>query len=458
MSNRDDPKVYHGEHAIVIGGGFGGLLAARVLSDYFKNVTIIERDTKEEINIYEPRKGVPQGRHIHILMSTGARILRDLFPKLDAQLVSNGAYRVDILNEMRFCIDGWKPHSKSDKFTWAQSRPFLEENIRKLVQDFSNIEFLYSNEVQGLLSNFKEKRITGVRINNLKTHEEINLYADLIVDTSGRNTHCPEWLENLGYLKPTKEEINVDLFYLSRIYRWPDSYHPNWKVMIVKKPPPNKKAGTINAIENDSEGKRWVVTLIGQHGDFPPNTEEGYLEFARHLEQPDIYDIIKKSTPLTPFSSFKFPTVRRYCYEEIPDMPVGFIAIGDSLCSFSPIYGIGMSTCAQTVEILQKILSDKNKNYLSSIRNNFFRYTVKPINNAWEINVGPEYMFSETQGKRPFGYKIIGRYRKLLLKLSNEDLYVWSKILSIISLEKHPINFLHPAILFRALLFKIRGK
>ena len=43
--------------AIVIGGSMAGLLAARVLADYFKTVTVIERDERSERP--EPRRGVP---------------------------------------------------------------------------------------------------------------------------------------------------------------------------------------------------------------------------------------------------------------------------------------------------------------------------------------------------------------------------------------------------------------
>ena len=57
-----------------------GLLAARVLSDYFESVTVVERDqlsTNAEV-----RKGIPQGKHIHILMCKGTDILSELFPGL----------------------------------------------------------------------------------------------------------------------------------------------------------------------------------------------------------------------------------------------------------------------------------------------------------------------------------------------------------------------------------------
>lgn len=51
------------EHAVVLGAGIAGLLAARVLSDVYDSVCVIERDKTLGLPIH--RKGVPQGRHIH---------------------------------------------------------------------------------------------------------------------------------------------------------------------------------------------------------------------------------------------------------------------------------------------------------------------------------------------------------------------------------------------------------
>ena len=62
-----------GERAIVIGGSITGVLAGRVLSDYFDNVTILERDNVSDGS--EPRKGVPQGRHVHTLYGAGADVI-----------------------------------------------------------------------------------------------------------------------------------------------------------------------------------------------------------------------------------------------------------------------------------------------------------------------------------------------------------------------------------------------
>jgi len=66
-------------HAIVIGGSMAGLLAARVLSDHFAQVTMIERDTLIDEDM--PRKGVPQGRHVHGFLARGAVIMGEYFPE-----------------------------------------------------------------------------------------------------------------------------------------------------------------------------------------------------------------------------------------------------------------------------------------------------------------------------------------------------------------------------------------
>ncbi|RLA41206.1 MAG: monooxygenase, partial [Gammaproteobacteria bacterium] len=69
-----------GEHAVVIGGSMAGLLTARVLSDYFERVTIFEADTPPEEAV--PRKGVPQGNHIHTLLPGGTDVVLKYFPNI----------------------------------------------------------------------------------------------------------------------------------------------------------------------------------------------------------------------------------------------------------------------------------------------------------------------------------------------------------------------------------------
>jgi len=68
----------------------GGLVAARVLADFYEHVTVVERDVlpPDAAN----RRGVPQGRHVHALLGRGSQALAELFPGLTDEVILKIAY------------------------------------------------------------------------------------------------------------------------------------------------------------------------------------------------------------------------------------------------------------------------------------------------------------------------------------------------------------------------------
>ena len=84
---------HQNQHAIVIGGSIAGLFCARVLSERFECVTIVDRD-RLPVNA-APRRGVPQSVQPHVLFTTGYRILAELFPDIGADLTAAGAIAFD---------------------------------------------------------------------------------------------------------------------------------------------------------------------------------------------------------------------------------------------------------------------------------------------------------------------------------------------------------------------------
>src|SRR5579872_3515056 len=96
-----------GSDAIVIGGGMGGLMAARVLSDHFDRVTILERDGTGDAA--EGRPGVPQGKHVHTLLAAGQRVLDEYFPGSTERLDAVGATRLRVGLDLRVERPGFDP-------------------------------------------------------------------------------------------------------------------------------------------------------------------------------------------------------------------------------------------------------------------------------------------------------------------------------------------------------------
>jgi 2-polyprenyl-6-methoxyphenol hydroxylase-like FAD-dependent oxidoreductase len=403
-------------HAIVIGGSMAGLLAARVLSDHFKRVTIIERD--QLINDVEPRKGVPQGRHVHTLLAGGAALLGAYFPDLFAALAQDGAVPLSTSEICRYQLGVRVAPVPSPLKTLWQSRPFLEQHVRNALSARNNVQILDGCSVTRL--RMDDERITGVFLRHrIGGQHEDELAADLVVDTSGRGSRAPQWLSSLGYGQVQETSVKIDVSYASRIYRCPDPLPTEWKVLIVLgTPPDNKRAGVIFPIE----GGYWMVTLGGWLRDYPPNDDAGFLEYARNLAQPDLYEAIKEAEPLTPITVYKYSANRWRHYERLSRLPEGFIVMGDAVCAFSPVYGQGMSVAAIEAKTLDACLRQQQSctgnTQLTGFPQRFQKAIAKEIKTAWMLSTGYDLRYPETEGHRSLGTRLLNWYIGHLIGLT----------------------------------------
>ncbi|MEI8021798.1 MAG: hypothetical protein WCH39_26545, partial [Schlesneria sp.] len=380
-----------GKHAIVIGGSIGGLLTARVLREHFEQVTIIERDSFS--TNYEPRKGVPQGRNVHVIFGGGVRVINRLFPGFFDELAKTGSVVCDFSKDLCWYHGGvWKARPASDLVSYWQSRPFLESNLLRRIKSDTDIRILEKCAVTGFLSSPDKSRITGVEI---RGPEEIGdaekVAADLVVDAGGRGSQTPIWLEAMGYQRPVETTVEVNIGYASRMYEPNQDATRDWQIMALYGTPPNsKRTGYIFPIE----GGRWLVSQVGFLKDFPPDDDEGYLEFAKSLELSDFYEAIKDAKPLTPITTFKFPANRWRRYDHLSRFPAGLLVIGDAISTFNPVYGQGMSVCSLEVDELRQ-LRVKCQGRLSipdDLAKKFFQKTAKIIETPWMLATQSDFL------------------------------------------------------------------
>ena len=190
------PQSNNYGHAVVIGGSLAGLLSARVLSDHFVKVTLVERDRLPQSA--EPRKGVPQGRHVHGLLIRGEQILSRLFPDLLPALMEAGATRVDMGEDLRWHHFGlWKARFLSGLSGLSLSRPLLEWQIGRRVGALPNVQVIEECSCDQLAMSDDKTCVTGVKTQRRTGADPENLVvADLVVDASGRVSQTPQWLES----------------------------------------------------------------------------------------------------------------------------------------------------------------------------------------------------------------------------------------------------------------------
>jgi 2-polyprenyl-6-methoxyphenol hydroxylase-like FAD-dependent oxidoreductase len=432
-----------GQTAVIIGGSMAGLLAARVLSGSYAEVTIIERDTLPAAAV--PRKGVPQGQHAHALLARGREIMDELFPGLTEHLVSRGAPQ----GRGRFYSGGGYfcpiPNGPQALFV---SRPCLETEVRARLAALPNVHILENCDAVGLVTSEDHSLVTGIRFRRRTGSAEEILRADLVVDASGRGSHTPAWLEALGYAPPQVEWVEVKMGYATRLYRrQPD--HLNGDLMVNVAPTPaNKRACGMLA----QEGERWIVTLAGYFGDYPPTDEPGFLEFARSLPVPDVYDVIRTAAPLSDPVPFKFPANQRRHYEKLARFPEGLLVIGDALCSFTPIYGQGVSVAAAEALALRDCLAAGT----GQLARRYFKQAGRIVDIAWSIAAGNDLSLSGAKAGVTPPMRFIQWYMGKLQIAARYDPAVALAFMKVANLMTPPPSVLHPRIAWRVLRGNLR--
>ncbi|WP_405719432.1 FAD-dependent oxidoreductase [Streptomyces sp. NBC_01537] len=340
--------------AVVVGGGLAGTLAVGALLGQVDRVTLVERD-RFPVGP-EGRKGVPQGRHLHVFLSGGQRALDELLPGVGAELAAAGAHRLemprDILTRMP---GGWQRRFHEGRHALVScTRPLLDHVVRARVLaeaagSGTRLEIVEGAEVVGLLGD--EDRVTGVRIQDRGRAGERDLAAAFVVDASGRGSRAPEWLAGLGRAAPREEVVDAGLAYATRMFRLAEP--PDAGVYIMPTPDVPRGGAAVPV-----EDGRWLVTLSGERGHEPPTGEGEFLDFAASLAHPYLYGLIKTAEPVSGVHGFRNTANRRRHYDAPGGVPEGFVAIADAACAFNPVYGQGMAVAALSGLALRDVLAN----------------------------------------------------------------------------------------------------
>ena len=428
-------------HAVVIGGSISGLLAARVLSDHFEKVTIVERDRFP--GGADDRKGVPQGRHAHALLPRGHMILERFFPGLSGELISRGAATGDRgLVTRRHVPGGYLARFATGKPGLYASRPLLESQVRNRVRALANVTVLEGHAVTGLLHDAAGRRVEGVAIEG-RDAPAGEVPADLVVDAGGRGSRAPAWLRRMGYEPPREERIEIGVGYTTRLYRSRPHDLPRTKICIIQPGPREHRGAAMFRIE----GERWMVTLAGWVGERAPADEEGFVEFARGLPTPDIYDVIKDAEALGEAVQYNFPSNLRRRYERLRRHPGGYLVVGDALCSFNPIYGQGMSVAALEAESLAECLQGGPVD----LPRRFYRRVAKVIDTPWRLAAGADLAHPKVVGSRTPATRIANWYVGNVLRAATLDEEVCRAFMMVSGLVAPPSTLFRPRIALRVL-------
>ncbi|MBO3751647.1 FAD-binding monooxygenase [Streptosporangiaceae bacterium NEAU-GS5] len=421
------------DRAVVIGGSIAGLLAARVLSETFPHVTVIDRDVMPAEP--EHRKSVPHGRHTHGLLAKGFEIFEGLLPGFGEDLLARGALVSDLQNSIVWYNEGHLlRRAPSDMAGLLASRPLIESHVRRRVAALRQVEIRSGVHALGLTVDADQ--ITGVR-----TDAGV-LPARLVVDATGRGNRGPAWLAEIGYPAPPQDVVKCDLIYCSREYRRVPGAQDFLGVLVGRHPGNPYGAGSLA-----TEGGRWLVTLVGAGDDPPPVQPGAFEEYAARLDGPELHQMITTAEPLgDPFRIRIGPSVRRR-YERCERLPEGFVAVGDALCCVNPVYGQGMTTAAMAARWLGACL----RSGPADLTRRYFRGAARVVDAAWDISVGADLRFPQVAGARTRRGRALNSYLSRLHRVAAVDPVVGAGFLKVANLLAGPQHLMSPTMLRRVL-------
>jgi flavin-dependent dehydrogenase len=414
-----------GQRAVVVGGSIAGMLAARAVAPHFCEVVVIERDTLPAAPA--PRRRTPQSYHVHLLLKGGENAISQLVPRFRDEIEAGGSVKLRAGLDMDLASElGFAPHWDAEMLLHSQSRPFLEHTLRRCVLAATpNLVLRCGEAARGLLYDDSTQRVTGAQVES--DSGSARLAADFVVDATGRGEMGLRWLRALGLDVPHVDEVTVDFGYASATVELAPGDR-EWKAIAVGNLP---RVGARGGVLLPVEGGRYICSLGGRAGDYPPDDIAGFIEFARSLPQPVLYEALWTARFVSPIARMIYPANRLRRYDRLPTLARGVVPVGDALCSFNPTYGQGMSCAALQAVALADTLRERGAGEsLDALVPRYLERAVEVARWGWRqanfndflypTTVGDRGMFSAEETRYRTDLQIAAARDTVVRKLTNE--------------------------------------
>jgi 2-polyprenyl-6-methoxyphenol hydroxylase-like FAD-dependent oxidoreductase len=441
-------------HAVVIGGSIAGLCTVRALSRHFERVTLVERDHFPDGP--EHRAGTPQSHHVHAFLLRGLLELEKLFPGIESDLRAGGARPLDIALEIAHCTEwGWARRGLTGVAPLALSRRLIEHTIRSRVKrEVSNLAICEGTRTTGFTTRAEGSRlrVTGITTAGAQQRE---ISADLVVDASGRNSKCLDWLEAHGVTRPEEELVDSYSGYASRFYELAPDPKRWWRGMLIDGWKGHYKHwGLLMPIENGQH----VLTLGGVNGAYPPHDEPGFIAHMDTLMSPALAHEIARAKPLSGIHSNRSLFNRARHFERWKHEVAGLVTLGDSAIAYNPYHGQGMSMAACSANLLGDVLGSRDGSDDYRLTRRFHKAQWKELRNAWNIATNLDMEWPGTLGKRPFAYDLQYDLGVAVVRAAAEYPEIKRLLGPVYQLIARPNTLFTPELVLRVLYAELRRR
>jgi len=382
--------------AVVLGGGVGGLAAARLIARHFARVLVLERDRRTEVMTAEEafqtwqRAGVPQFRHSHAFLARLRLVLLAHMPDVLERLRAAGVREIGLGESAPPGMSFVSRPDDEDVVLLACRRATFEWALRQSVLERENVELREGVSVAGLVASADDggrPTVTGVRL-----ADGTVVPAAIVIDATGRRSRTPEWLGAIGAPVPRERSLETGIFYYTRFYRLRSGQPPTGGTGLVA-----GDLGWVKLAIFPGDGRTFSITVGTAIDDAPLKCLADPQQFERFLTAfPGVapwrlrgvsVPIDGSDTPVLVMGQLR-NRLRRFVDREGP-LARGLFVIGDAAYHSNPVYGRGCPMALVQAALLDEALARHPDDPIAAARY-LDRHSERELRAFWEAAVASD--------------------------------------------------------------------
>jgi hypothetical protein len=204
-----------------------------------------------------------------------------------------------------------------------------------------------------------------------------------------------------------------------------------WKWLVLfpaidpSSPPEHQYVCTIFPTEDNG-----VIATMGSWGQpgapAMPATNDEYVAAYRRTRHPEFSRALDLAEPISDVHRTKSTRNVWRRFDKIANPPAGYIAVGDAVCAFNPIYGQGMTCGAFNAIILRDLLSTHDPADTEFVRA-FYGRQAELLDRPWQLAVNRDGAYPHATGtavmKDGMKKKVISKFTWSGFQFLNEAAY-----------------------------------
>jgi hypothetical protein len=165
------------------------------------------------------------------------------------------------------------------------------------------------------------------------------------------------------------------------------------------------------------EDGNWNVTTFGIGKVEPPQTFAEILVLADEILPAHVSSALRQGTPLGQMAFHKYPTSRWRRYDKLDRFPAGIVPFGDSVVSFNPTFGQGMTMTAIQAGNLRTVLALGDVDVAGRLA----KATAKTTWPVWVMTSIGDLVLHNATGESKWWYRPVGNLFDQFLGAAETD-------------------------------------